>query len=421
MGKKTRGYKLSPQKLFNRLMTLAAIIFLIVLFVKYGYTPASDMIIDNSSATINMGELQNAINGATSGNNIVEEQKKDTTISLAVVGDIMCHNTQYNDAYDPATKTYDFTHVFTNIADQLQSADLTIGNLETTFAGSERGYSSYPTFNTPDALAVNLRALGFDVLCTANNHSLDKGFSGITRTLEILDDNGISHMGTYASEEDSNEILVKDVNGIKIAMLAYTYGTNGIPIPSGKDFCVNLIDKSKIKADLDKAKELDVDLISVNMHWGAEYRLKPTTEQEQLADFLFENGVDLILGSHPHVLEPMETRTITLEDGTEKEVFLIYSLGNFVSGQVKEYTNLSVILNLDITKHAEGNITIDKVEYTPIYVDMRSASTAERFKILDIKESIAAYENGDTSISKTLYNKLTSALEKIDKIMAGDI
>ena len=157
------------------------------------------------------------------------------------------------------------------------------------------------------------------------------------------------------------------------------------------------------------------------MHWGAEYRLKPTEEQKQLADFLFQNGVDIILGSHPHVLEPMETRTITLEDGTEKEVFLIYSLGNFVSGQVKEYTNLSVILNLDITKHAEGNITIDKVEYTPIYVDMRSASTAERFKILDIKESIAAYENGDTSISKTLYNKLTSALEKIDKIMAGDI
>lgn len=420
MAKKTSGYKLSPQKFFNRIMTIVAIAFLAVLFFKYGYTPASDMIIDNSSATIDVGELQNAINGSST-ENVVEEQKKDTTISLCVVGDIMCHNTQYNDAYNSSTDTYDFSHVFSNIADKLQSADLTIGNLETTFAGSERGYSSYPTFNTPDALAVNLRAIGFDVLSTANNHSLDKGFSGLSRTLDVLDENGISHMGTYASEEDRNEILVKDVNGVKIAMLSYTYGTNGIPVPSGKEFCINLIDKDKIKSHLDKAKALEVDLITVNMHWGAEYRLKPTTEQEDLADFLFKNGVDLIFGSHPHVLEPMEKRTITLEDGTEKEVFLIYSLGNFVSGQTKQYTNLSVILDLEITKHAEGNITIDKVEYTPIYVDMRSSSADERFKILDIKESIKAYENGDTSISKTLYSKLTSALEKIDKIIAGDI
>ena len=162
--------------------------------------------------------------------------------------------------------------------------------------------------------------------------------------IDVLDENGISHMGTYASEEDSKEILVKDVNGIKIAMLAYTYGTNGIPIPSGKDFCVNLIDKAKIKADLDKAKELDVDLISVNMHWGAEYRLKPTTEQQQLADFLFENGVDLILGSHPHVLQSMEKREVTMPDGSTKQGFVIYSLGNFVSGQVKAYTKQSVIL-----------------------------------------------------------------------------
>lgn len=418
MSNKKTGYKLSPKKLLNRLMTLIAIIFLIVLFFKYGYTPASDMIIDKNSTKIELGELQNAINGSTNSN---VEQPKDTTISLCVVGDIMCHNTQYMDAYDSKTKLYDFTHVFTNISDKLQKADLTIGNLETTFAGSDRGYSSYPTFNTPDALAVNLRALGFDVLCTANNHSLDKGFSGITRTLDILDENDISHMGTYATEEASQEILVKEVNGIKIAMLAYTYGTNGIPIPKGKDFCVNLIDKEKIKSDLEKAKELDVDLISVNMHWGAEYRLKPTEEQKQLADFLFQNGVDIILGSHPHVLEPMEKRTITLDDGTEKEVFLIYSLGNFVSGQTKQYTNMSIILDLEITKHAEGNISIDKVEYTPIYVDMRSSSVDERFKILDIKESISAYENGDSSISKTLYNKLKSALETINKVMVGDI
>ncbi len=419
MSKENKKVRLSPEKRFNRIMTLVAIIFLLVLFFKFGYTPAKDMIIGNSSVQFNISDLQNSIDNVTDP---VEEKPKDITISLAVVGDIMCHDTNYRDAYNSETKTYDFSHVFSNIADKLSSADLTIGNLETTFAGSDRGYSGYPTFNTPDALAANLKNLGFDVLSTANNHSLDKGFSGLTRTIEVLDENGISHMGTYTSEESRNEILVKDVNGIKIAFLAYTYGTNGIPVPSGKDFCVNLINKDQIKADLEKAKSLDVDLISVNMHWGNEYRLKSTTEQEELADFLFENGVDIILGSHPHVLEPMERRTITLEDGTEKDGFLIYSLGNFVSGQTKQYTNHSIILNLKITKHGDdGKITIDDVTYTPIYVDNRGSSADERFKILDIKQEIASYDAGDANISKSLYNKLKSALETTDKILAGDI
>ena len=420
MGRKKK-YHFTPEKTFNRIMTLVSIIFLLVLFFKFGYSPADDMIIDNSSTQLNISDIQNAINSGNTNTIVEEEKPKDITISLCVVGDIMCHDTQYKDAYNSTTKTYDFSHVFTNIADELRSADVTIGNLETTFAGPERGYSGYPTFSTPDALATNLREVGFDVLCTANNHSLDKGYKGLTRTLEVLDNNGIAHMGTYASEESQNKILVKDVNGIKIAFLAYTYGTNGIPVPSGKEYCVNLIDKEQIKADLDKAKELDVDLISVNMHWGNEYRLSPTTEQKNLADFLFENGVDIILGSHPHVLEPMEKRTITLEDGTTKDGFLIYSLGNFVSAQTKQYTDYSIILNLEITKHGEGNITIDDVTYTPIYVENRGKSADERFKILDIKKSISAYEAGDTSISKTLYNKLVTALETADKVLAGNI
>ena len=412
MSKNKKKVNLSPEKRFNRIMTIISIIFLLVLFFKFGYTPAKDMIIGNSSVQFNLSELQNTVTEPE------EEKPKDITISLAVVGDIMCHDTNYKDAYNSETKTYDFSHVFTNVADKLRNADLTIGNLETTFAGSDRGYSGYPTFNTPDELATNLKDLGFDVLSTSNNHSLDKGYSGLTRTLEVLDENGISHMGTYSSEESSEEILVKDVNGVKIAFLAYTYGTNGIPIPSGKEYCVNLIDKDKIKADLEKAKALDVDLISVSMHWGNEYRLKSTTEQENLADFLFENGADIILGSHPHVLEPMERSTITLDDGTTKDGFLIYSLGNFISGQTKQYTNHSIILNITLTKHAEGNITIDDVSYTPTYVDNRGSSADERFKILDINQSISAYEAGDTSISKSLYNKLTAALDATNKILA---
>lgn len=405
----------------NIVLTILSIVFLLILIFGFNYKITDDILPDNPLAIeendTNTGEL------SYKRTDIKEaEVKPDTTITVTSVGDIMCHNTQYQDAYIKSSDSYDFSHVFSNIADDLRKSDLTIGNLETTFAGKEKGYSGYPTFNTPEELATNLKELGFDVLSTANNHSLDKGYTGIEGTINTLDEVGISHMGTYTSEEAQNQILIKDVKGIKIAFLSYTYGTNGIAIPKGKEYCINLIDKDKIKEDLDKSKELGVDLIFVSMHWGEEYRLKPTTQQKELADFLFENGADIILGNHSHVLEPMETREITLEDGSTKPGFVIYSHGNFVSGQVKQYTNHSIMLNLKITKHGDSNkFTIDDVSYTPIYVDNRK-NMSERYKILNINTSIEAYENHtDSSISKTLYDNLVKARNATEKILAGDV
>lgn len=348
------------------------------------------------------------------------EERKSITIHLAAVGDAMCHSQNFKDAYDSNTKTYDFSHVFTDIKYQLTSADITIGNLETTFAGEKRGYSGYPTFNTPDGFGNSLKNMGIDVLSTANNHSLDKGYSGIVRTLDVLDEIGISHMGTYRTQEEQNRILTKDVNGIKFAFLSFTYGTNGIPVPTEKEYCINLIDKELIKKQIEQAKKEEVDVICVSMHWGEEYKLKQNKTQEELADFLFENGVDIILGSHPHVLEPMEKRMITLEDGTTKDGFVIYSLGNFISGQKKENTKNTIILDLQITKNTEGKISIDKVEYTPLYVYDKGVGQAHRFKILDIRKTLANYKNGsDTSIGASMYKTLQAELAKIEKIM-GD-
>ena len=346
------------------------------------------------------------------------EKKEDSTFTMAVTGDIMCHNTQYNDAYDSATQTYDFSYVFEDIKYYIQTADIAIGNLETTFAGKDRGYSSYPTFNTPEALAYNLKDLGFDVVSTANNHSLDKGYSGIESTIEYLDDADIAHTGTFNSEESQNTIIYKYIKGVKIAFLSYTYGTNGIPVPSGKDYCINLINKDLIKKHLELAKEGNPDLICVSMHWGVEYRTTPTDEQKDLANFLFENGVDIVLGNHSHVLEPMEKKTITLEDGTTKDVFVIYSLGNFISGQVKELTKDTAILNLTITKHGDsGKITIDKADYTPLYM-YKGTSKTHAFKLMDINKSIAAYESySPNAVSKDIYNTLVKELEKIKKIL----
>ena len=347
---------------------------------------------------------------------VAEPVRQDVSVDLAVVGDIMCHSTNFQDAYDAENNTYDFSYVFTDIKDYIQNADLAIGNLETTFAGKNVGYAGYPTFNTPEQLAQNIKDLGIDVVSTANNHSLDKRYDGLVSTLDELDKVGLSHTGTYRSKDEQDTILTKDVNGIKFAFLSFTYGTNGIPVPSGKEYCINLIDEDLILDQISKAKAQNPDVICVSMHWGEEYKLKQNDTQEKLADFLFKNGVDIILGSHPHVLEPMEKRTITLEDGTKKDGFLIYSLGNFMSGQVIQNTMNTIILQLKITKHSDNSITIDSYNYVPIYMYDKGVGQEERYKILDIDKTIAGYKKGEKGISDTLYNKVTNAKKMIDGV-----
>ena len=392
---------------------LFLVVFLLISFFNFIFKQFKN------STSLNVNSSTNVSTEENTKNNTLQD---DITIKMTAIGDIMCHNTQYLDAYNKSTKTYDFSHFFTNVKSELSSADITIGNLETTFAGADRGYSSYPTFTTPEDLANNLKDIGIDVVSTANNHSLDKGYSGVVNTINVLDTVGISHMGTYDSPESQKEILIKEVNGLKIAFLSYTYGTNGIPIPSGKDYCINLIDKDLILSQLKQAKEKNVDLICVNMHWGVEYRLTPNDEQKELADFLFKNGADIILGSHPHVLEPKEKRTVTLDDGTEKECFVIYSLGNFISGQNKENTKSTIILNLQITKHTDNKITIDSAKYTPLYFHKKGSSGTKNYTLIDIKKSIANYENGtDKSIGSSFYNTLKSELTQIQKHVGEEI
>lgn len=340
------------------------------------------------------------------------ERKEDVAFSMSVIGDIMCHNSQYKDAYKNGK--YDFSYVFDDIKPYIENADIAIGNLETTFAGNEKGYSSYPNFNTPEALAEDLRELGIDVLSTANNHSLDTGYKGIESTIDYLDAAGVSHTGTYKSIEKQNEILYKDVNGLKIAFLAYTYGTNGIDLPNGKEYCINLIDKDLIKRQLDLAKQEKPDIICVNMHWGEEYQVRPNDEQLDLERFLFENGVDIILGSHPHVLQPMEVKEFTMPDGTKKNVFTIYSLGNFVSGQDKKNTKNSIILNMNIIKEGEsGGLRFENINYVPIYT--YTSPKYKNYKVLDLQKAIADYENGNFNrYTKSQYDLFRSELESVN-------
>lgn len=344
------------------------------------------------------------------------------SFTLCAIGDVICHNTQYWDAYNNSTGEYDFSYVFDDIVKYTMSPDITIGSLETSFAGSEVGYSNYPRFNSPDNLAYSLRRIGVDVLSTAGNHCLDMGFSGLSRTIDVLDKYHISHLGTYKTKEEQENILYKYVKGTKIAFVNYTYGTNGIPIPEGKDFCVNLIDRDLIKSQLDKAKSEGANLIVACMHWGTEYRTTANDEQKDLTDFLFQNGVDIILGNHPHTLEPMEKRTVTLADGSTKDCFVIYALGNFICDQNAENTRNSIILNLRITRSENDKISIDSVTYTPIHMYKNPNVSTKKFKVLDIEKTISLYEDGtDTSIGKSKYEDLKVQLNKINSIVGGEI
>lgn len=363
----------------------------------------------------------NVIQDSSVESETVEEKVEPINFTMTAIGDTLCHNTQYWDAYNSSTKQYDFSYVYDDIKDYTSNADITIGSLETTFAGEDRGYSNYPVFNSPDSLATGLKDIGVDVISLAGNHALDYGYSGICRTIDVLDNVGISHLGTYKSAEDQDKILIKDVKGVKIAFINYTYGTNGIPVPSDKPYCLNLIDKDLISKQIKQAKEQNVDMIVACMHWGTEYKTSANDEQKELADFLFKSGVDIILGNHPHVLEPMEKKTITLDDGSTKDVFVVYALGNFTADQRAEITRDSAILNLDITKDSDGKILINKVSYVPIYMYKNSATKVHKFKILDIEKSIANYDSGDTSIGSSVYSNLKVQLQKIRDILGDEI
>lgn len=326
----------------------------------------------------------------------------------------MCHEANYKAAYDAITDTYDFSSYFTYVSKYLLQADIAIGNLETTFAGEKRGYSGYPTFNSPDALGQAIKDIGVDILGTSNNHSLDKGYQGLERTLNVLDELGIEHMGTARSTDEQNSVLIKDVNGIKIAFLAYTYGTNGIKAPKGKEYCVNLIDKEFILAQINVAKELEADAICINMHWGVEYKTSHNSEQENLAKWLIANGVDIIFGSHPHVLQKMQRLSVESETGN-REGFVIYSQGNFISNMTKVNTKNTSVVNIRIKKSGEtGKISIEDINYIPLYLYNKDFKD---YKLLDVNEIIRSYENGESTWSKEMYDLAIEEKRRCDNVI----
>lgn len=311
---------------------------------------------------------------------------QDTTrLSLLFVGDIMQHDSNIAAALDPIAHNYDYSACFEYVAPVLRAADLTIGNLELTLAGPP--YKGYPQFSAPDALAVELKRIGFDILVTANNHSLDRRRKGVERTLKVLDSLEMPHTGTFRDSMERIQVypLLVKKNGFQLSLLNYTYGTNGIPVT--KPNVVNLIDTVAIKIDLAKARTQQSDAIIVFMHWGAEYQSLPNTEQKRLASLCLREGAKLVIGAHPHVLQPM------VWNQTDDQL-IAYSLGNFVSGQRPRYRDGGAMLWIDLQKIKRDSISTTSIKNAEYELEWVKKSN-DKFVMMPFR-----YFEGDTLFVK---------------------
>jgi len=311
---------------------------------------------------------------------------KYDTVSLAIVGDLMCHAQQFKLA--KTDSGYDFNPTFAPVKKYLADADFTLGNLETVTAGPALNFTGFPMFNTPVQYLDALKNAGFNVLTNSNNHSLDRGFLGIERTIAELDQRGFLHTGTARSSTERNTPLILKKNNTKLGVLAYTYGTNGIPIPAGKGFCVNVIDTLQIKKDIENSKKAGADVVMVFVHWGNEYQRYASDAQKMVANYIHKNGALLVFGSHPHVLQPTYVKSNDLKTG-----FTIFSMGNFVSSQRKQFTDCGIIIKMKLLKNVTtGEVSILSSSFIPTYV-----STHKGFRILPVRDALESIKNKDVN------------------------
>ncbi len=316
-----------------------------------------------SNAVASEGETQDDGTGVPAE----DEAQESVTVSLVMVGDILLH-TPVAESGLMEDGSYDFTPLFANVADKIGSADLALVNQEVIIGGAELGITGYPCFNAPYELGDALADTGFNVILHATNHAMDKGKKGVLNCLDFWNTNypQMPVLGIHGSAEDAEDIYIYEQDGMKIAILNYTYGTNGIALPADMPYAVDLLEEEKVKRDLAKAEEL-ADFVIVCPHWGTEYNLGISAQQEKWTKLFLENGVDLVIGTHPHVIEPVEW--VTDEDG--REMLVYYSLGNFVnwtSGTGDGVANRMVggMAEVELSRNEQGEVTISDYGVEPL-------------------------------------------------------
>lgn len=293
---------------------------------------------------------------------IKKKPPAESKLTIAAFGDTMMHLPQIKSGLQ-ADGSYRFDSFFKEVKPYLSQADLAIGNFETTLAGKQKPYAGFPLFNSPDEIVDALKNAGVDLMSTANNHSMDTGAAGVKRTYDLLKKKQLLPVGTASRLEEQKPTIVEK-NKIKIAFLAYTEQTNGNPVPKDQPYLVNRINQTQIKQDIAQAKKQGAEFVVVSLHFGVEYQRQPNEKQQQIAHQVLKDGADVILGSHPHVLQKMER----VKEGN-KNKFIIYSMGNFVSNQSDPHTDEGIIVYLDLKKNFKTKqVNLEKVSYLPTFV-----------------------------------------------------
>lgn len=337
--------------------------------------------------------------------------KSDSIIRISAVGDILCGEEMLQDAYQKEENVYEFDNMFKNITGFISKSDITLGTMETNF--TEKAYSGYGNRNSPKEFGEAVKNSGINLVSITTNHSLDYGIDGLKQTKEYLQEIGLSVVGDRL--DDKQTVTIKDIKGAKIAFLSYTYGVEGQSQKSKKELeSINIYSEKLAKEELKYAKE-NADFIFVIMHWGEPYATSQSKEQKKIADFLVENGSDVILGNHPAAIQPMEVRQN--KDG--ENVFIAYSLGNYISSISNEVSKVELVLNIELRKSAQDEkVVLSKVNYTPIYVLDNGSKTENRYELIDMKGIAKEYASGNTKIvDKKTYNKLLDGLKLLEKVV----
>lgn len=298
--------------------------------------------------------------------------------TLLFAGDAMQHQGQLDQALlQGGGKTYNYDYCFSLIKPQIEQADYAVVNLEVPLGGGP-DYTGYPCFSAPDSYAEALRDAGFDLFLTANNHCLDRGDRAARRTLTALDSLGIDHIGTYHDRQQRERLIpfIRKINGIRTGFLNYTYGTNGIEPRQGAE--IALIDTTAIRSEIELTRQQGAEIIVVAMHWGIEYVLLQNREQERLADFLAREGVDLIIGGHPHVIQPMK---IIDNPATGRKTLIVYSLGNFISNMKTNDTRGGALVRAVIERDSTGNAGLVSADYDT-FITQRPSGAATNYRVV---------------------------------------
>lgn len=323
-----------------------------------------------------------------------------TTISITALGDNLMHMPVVNSGKKP-DGSYDYSQIFRLLQPEIKESDIAVIGQETVFGGAEFGYTGYPSFNSPEDVGVSLANQGFDVVLHASNHVLDKGTKGVENTLNFWKKYPkISVLGIHDSFDSQNKVTIREVKGVKIALLNYTYGTNGINLPNEKSYLVDYIDTSKMEKDIALARE-NSDFIICFMHWGTEYSSKPDDMQKSLCKKMCEWGVDLVIGAHPHVIQPVEW----IKSDNENEMLVFYSLGNFVSRQLEVKNLLGGMA--EVTLKYDGNsVSISDYSFVPIVTHYNTEyNVFTVYPLSEYTDDVAighgvAYHDGGVSVER---------------------